>query len=687
MNIIDHRHFDAILLGAGGAGMLLLHSLHKSGWLATHKVAVIDPNSKDSNDRTWCFWAKETDQIVVDFNSIISKQWTKVNNGMGTIESLDQYNYYHLRSSDLYQIVKQQCSANITWMKESAINVDKYNEVNVVETENQEFTAPIIFDSRPFSTLEFNKITTNHDLIWQSFYGMRIKTEASFNQEICTLMDFNVPQKNAAQFVYTLPTSENEALVELTRFGNQCINEIDGREILGEYIKENYGSYIVCELEQGKIPMTLAFNTSSKKKNNLTSIIPIGTRAGAIKSTTGYAFKNMAAHADAIANSLISSNDIPSIQRHRRLSFYDRILLRVLKTNPSKGKQIFQSLFANCKTSVVLSFLDEDVSLRNEIKILSSLPILVFLKGMFSILFNPSISTKDENQKELKPYLGLGIVGFSIALCILNWVSSSSISIISPWVLVAGLIWPGIPHGALDHWIELREQYSHFKIITFISKYVIGMCLIGLLWYVSPIVGFLFFLAYSAWHFGETDLIDWGNFSVFRSIVWGASLLGTMLFGHLDELAPYLAAYQLDNLYGYMNTYQPYLLAVSIVGLTAPISNFNSKVVKLWLPTAAVIIIGLYLPLLLAFALYFIGCHSFRGWYHLQHSLRQNNVSMVLKSLPFSIGAWVISIGVFYYFFQSNQISLSETWSYMFFFIAAISAPHVWMMSSFYRKS
>ncbi|MDC1203003.1 lycopene cyclase family protein, partial [Crocinitomicaceae bacterium] len=78
------------------------------------------------------------------------------------------------------------------------------------------------FDSRP------PKIKTplsEKQNIWQSFLGYKVKLNNSvLDEDTCTLMDFNVVQDGATQFVYVLPYSTNEALIELTRFGKEKID-------------------------------------------------------------------------------------------------------------------------------------------------------------------------------------------------------------------------------------------------------------------------------------------------------------------------------------------------------------------------------------------------------------------------------------------------------------------------------
>ena len=59
--------------------------------------------------------------------------------------------------------------------------------------------------------------------------------------------------------------------------------------------------------------------------------------------------------------------------------------------------------------------------------------------------------------------------------------------------------------------IRYMSLNSNKKItIKFVSIYLSLMTPILLLWYWSPAFALLFFLIYSAWHFGSTETIRWG---------------------------------------------------------------------------------------------------------------------------------------------------------------------------------
>jgi lycopene beta-cyclase len=226
--------------------------------------------------------------------------------------------------------------------------------------------------------------------IWQSFVGYRIKAaNPVFNPSEIIMMDFNVDQANATQFFYELPLSENEALVEFTRFGTEiidydyAINQIENR------LKNKNISYQILEIEKGAIPMTPQFDQQNNSLASNQNIIYIGTLGGAIKPTTGYGFKRMFHYAEKLAEALKNeeNTNLPTMKRKWRFRIYDIILLQILVDTPHLGKNIFQTLFTNQPITRILKFLDEETSVIEEIKIFSKLPLLTFIKSLFKYIF------------------------------------------------------------------------------------------------------------------------------------------------------------------------------------------------------------------------------------------------------------------------------------------------------------
>jgi lycopene beta-cyclase len=232
------------------------------------------------------------------------------------------------------------------------------------------------------------RIVERKNSLTQSFVGWRVQTHSPvFHPKLMTLMDFNVPQGNHTQFLYLLPFTPNTALIELTRFGDVELTQKEAELELKRQMDKIGCNYSVNEVEIGSIPMTTAFDATHRYYPSGSNIIPIGTIAGAIKPTTGYGFKRMYAHAQAIATALANNQPIPTTKRKFRFQFYDALLLFILKKHPEKGKPIFERLFSSQSVPIILKFLDEETTIHEELLIFAKLPIPLFVRSLCYYIF------------------------------------------------------------------------------------------------------------------------------------------------------------------------------------------------------------------------------------------------------------------------------------------------------------
>jgi len=83
-----------------------------------------------------------------------------------------------------------------------------------------------------------------------------------------------------------------------------------------------------------------------------------------------------------VVDSLMQGSSLKKIPATpKRFRFYDNTLLHILYHRKLQGKDIFSRLFAKNNPVQVLRFLDNESTLREELKIISTLPTLPFLKA------------------------------------------------------------------------------------------------------------------------------------------------------------------------------------------------------------------------------------------------------------------------------------------------------------------
>jgi lycopene beta-cyclase len=71
---------------------------------------------------------------------------------------------------------------------------------------------------------------------------------------------------------------------------------------------------------------------------------------------------------------------------------YDDVLLDVLQNKKMKGAELFTCIFQKNNPQTVLQFLDNETGLLQDLKIMSSVPMKIFLpvaiKKIFQAIFN-----------------------------------------------------------------------------------------------------------------------------------------------------------------------------------------------------------------------------------------------------------------------------------------------------------
>ncbi|MEC8832759.1 MAG: lycopene cyclase family protein [Bacteroidota bacterium] len=376
---------DYIILGAGAAGLLLADALGKDEFFASKTILVLDKDDKSKNDRTWCFWERGKGQ----FDDLIYKTWDTIYVGGQRLQkstSIAPYTYKMLRGIDFYNhfVPKVKAYPNITFAQEEVLHIEEQQNEVLVTTSAQKFTGQTVFSSLFNPSIPLKQ--SRYPVLQQHFVGWQIKTEQSvFTSGEATFMDFSVPQKGNTRFMYVLPFSENEALVEYTLFSEHLLKKSEYEEAIKTYISENYGNtkYSVEEIEFGSIPMTCyPFH-----QHNTNRVFHIGIAGGWAKPSTGYTFYNTTRQVPKLVEYLKTGEPLTEFHQKSRFLFYDMLLLDILYENNHLGHEIFESMFKKRKASLILKFLENKTNLWEELKIVTAPKPMPFIRALLKRIF------------------------------------------------------------------------------------------------------------------------------------------------------------------------------------------------------------------------------------------------------------------------------------------------------------
>lgn len=656
------KKYDYIFCWLGASASLLLSELDRQKLLKHKDILIIEKEQKNRDDKTFCFWSKDNESISRHLKSIISKSWDFVFVKEKKKAPLSPYKYHKIQSIDVYtkssNIIEKY---NIEHLLCEAEDVWKDTQWLYVTTRKEKKYASIIFDSRTPSFEVEN--TKSH--IYQSFVGWTIETKNhTIDPTAFTLMDFNIEQLGATQFIYILPVSSTKALVEVTRFGKEILQKHDAENILKKYISSTFWPYTQLNTEIWCIPMS----HYKILRPEIPWVIHIWARNYQIKASTGYAFKNMYYQAFQIAEAIKNTTDIQQYQRdykkvlRNRFSWYDSLFLDVLRDTPKYWKNILSSMIQNTHIQKVFAFLDEKTSLSQDISLFYVLPWKPFLYVLY--------------KKYLTPECLHSSILLFIVLCFiwLGYYTPFQIEI-GYVVFLLWLLFVGIPHGAVDHLLETHNWNTKTAPI-FLLRYMALAGIIGGMWYFLPQITIIVFLIYSMWHFWEADGKIW-NFWNISSFLWGMTVLVYILGTHREETNQILLSLWSS----------PFPMDIPIWTLFPWIIWGIYKKSLAFIVTNMWLCLSSFIPLLLAFGIYFIGQHSMTWWWHLKKHLKKTDREIWIASLPFHIWAWILLIW-FYFFWPSPEWNTDLwKWGIFFIFLACISFPHVIHMHTMYQKS
>jgi len=105
--------YNYIIAGTGAAGLSLAFYMANSS-LKNQKVLLIDRENKQKNDRTWCFWQKETSP----YEEIVFHQWKNIFFRSKTFTAtipIEPYRYKMIRGEDFYHFTKNFIQKNTAY--------------------------------------------------------------------------------------------------------------------------------------------------------------------------------------------------------------------------------------------------------------------------------------------------------------------------------------------------------------------------------------------------------------------------------------------------------------------------------------------------------------------------------------------------------------------------------------------
>ncbi|CAM3774512.1 lycopene beta-cyclase CrtY [Litorimonas haliclonae] len=291
---------DMIIVGAGLSGLL-------TAWRCLDvnpnlTVLVIEASEKIAGDHTWSFNLTDVEESLRDWiKPFIAYQWPRYDVKFAKRERTLEIPYCTGNSETLRACVEPfiQNGRLHVMLKTKVASLDAES----VTLENGEtMDAACVLDARGFAPNE------NVFLGYQKFVGKTIRTKEPHGLRNPVIMDATVEQLGGYRFVYCLPFTEHEILVEDTYYTDGPeLSETQVATRVDDYInKKGWGDHELLRKEKGVLPITLAvdYDHSLGLGRVAQPDGKIGISGGFYNAVTGYSFPSTLYLADEIAKDI-----------------------------------------------------------------------------------------------------------------------------------------------------------------------------------------------------------------------------------------------------------------------------------------------------------------------------------------------------------------------------------------------
>ncbi|MCO5949328.1 Brp/Blh family beta-carotene 15,15'-dioxygenase [Mucilaginibacter flavidus] len=275
---------------------------------------------------------------------------------------------------------------------------------------------------------------------------------------------------------------------------------------------------------------------------------------------------------------------------------------------------------------------------------------------------------------------------------------------VQTYIFLAGVVICGIPHGAADLLISVKEANDRkvpFSHLNFFSKYLGRLLAFLALLLLLPFVGLIVFIIIGSFHFGETDLNRLDTDSIkgsFLSFSYGLVVISVIVLGHFQEVKTLLLLFQSGqnhaHLINWVDRYKVVMLSISLILFFSTVFIYflgnteNPESSGEFLVDFSVLVfITFNLPMILGLTFYFIFWHSILSIKNIVAYFNKDNYfpfMVIIRQICFYSFLAIIGILLFgitgFMFLNSSTMVI-----YMILGLAVLTAPHINIMHIMYK--
>jgi len=376
--IMDEIH-DGIILGGGCAGLALAREICMTG--KALKVVIIEPRVVYEEDRTWCFWTQVKDTVRPD-PAAEWDSWTFSVAGVRIVHRGGTWRYVLMRSRDYYDhalsVIRSFPHIRLQLgMRAGGIKLD--HGLCSVEAGGTRLLSRWVVDTRPPSQERLAAAPFT-----QAFCGLELETDCDiFDPRAAVLMgDMRVIDEGFA-FDYVLPLTPRRALFEHTVFSRTPPVSSVLSDTCRTRAHAVYGNGVrYLREERGWIPMGLPLYPDTAGP-----VIRAGVTGGAVRASSGYAFRRIQRWASACALTLANGGAPLAMGLYgSAASFMDRVFLQAMAQHEDRTPGYFLKIARALSGDRFARFMSDEAGAMDWLRIVAALPKRDFLSAMGSAI-------------------------------------------------------------------------------------------------------------------------------------------------------------------------------------------------------------------------------------------------------------------------------------------------------------
>lgn len=270
----EQTQFDCIIMGGGLAGSLLFFGLKSKN--PKSKVLLIEKNSFIGGNHTWCFHESDISQSPHHWvRELISKSWDGYDVYFPKFSRSINSPYHAIKSSELHFKLMQHYADEILLDME----VVTYDKESVTLRNGLCLKAICVVDARGWPQV-------SSPVGYQKFVGLDLKLKKNHDIKKVLLKDARVEQIDGYRFIYILPWSDDELLIEDTYYSNSSTLDVGETKDRILFYAQSIGLEVqdILRIESGCLPLVDSFYPKDG------DCLRLGASSLEYQPVTGYSF-------------------------------------------------------------------------------------------------------------------------------------------------------------------------------------------------------------------------------------------------------------------------------------------------------------------------------------------------------------------------------------------------------------